>query len=316
MSLAVKYRPSTLDQLIGQQAVISSLQGVLKRPVVPHSYLFMGASGTGKTTLARILAARFAGDGFTSQNVIEIDAATNSGADAIRQVVSQAQYRAISNSPIKTIIVDEVHRLSSAAWSSLLKPIEEPPPHVYWCLCTTEIGKIPETIKTRCVTFTLNPVDELLIFDLLKDITKREKIEIDQDILEIITETSNGSVRQALSNLELCLTCKNINEARNLIKTAAPQGSIIELARLLIAKKKVTWETVVKIIRDNQDLDPESIRIVISNYLAGCLMKAKTDNEAVRLLAILERFSEPYTSTDKLAPLLLSVGLALSLDRN
>lgn len=308
--LATKYRPASFDQIIGQEKVIAAL----KQRRSAKAYLFIGPSGVGKTTLARILANDFAGCKATLANIIEVDAATNSGADAMRDVVVRAHNRAIGASPIKTIIVDEVQKLSSSAWSSLLKPIEEPPVHVSWILCTTDAGKIPETIKTRCVTFVLKPVDEVLIYELLNEISLKESIKAPEEVLEAIAENCGGSPRQALVDLELCASAKNANEARQLMQKASMSEGPITLARLLIGKRPPTWPSITKAV-NSIDADAESIRIVVVNYFAGALAKAKSESEAFRLLGTLDCFSTPYNQSDKKAPLFISIGLALNLTK-
>jgi DNA polymerase III gamma/tau subunit len=214
----------------------------------------------------------------------------------------------------ENILVHNCHSLSIKAWESLLKSIEEPPEHVYWIFCSTNPSKIPDTIKTRCVKYTLKPVDELEIFELLERISAKEKLDTLPEVLEAIAEGASGSPRQALTNLELCAHAKSGNEARNLMRSALQMKGPVDLARLLLSNRKPQWIEVTRLINSMENVEAETIRIVVCNYIAGALIKAKSNDEARRFLAILEGFGTPYQSSDKLAPLLLSVGLALGLD--
>jgi DNA polymerase-3 subunit gamma/tau len=311
-SLWTKYRPKTFDDVLGQNTIVRSLKKVIK-DARAHAFLFNGPSGTGKTTLARILAMSFAAGG-SSINLVEIDGASQSGADAARELVTRSLYRAIGGSPVKFIIIDEAHRLSSQAWTVLLKPVEEPPQHVYYAFCTTEISKIPKAIITRCTRYDLKPVKEEIIFDLLCSVCNGEEIETTDEILELIAENSNGSPRQALVYLEECYSVKNISEARELMRASGQNKEAIDLARWLVAGKGHTWAAAMKFVHDLEGQDAESIRIVLQNYFAAVLIKTKSDKTATHLLGLVDAFRTPYLQSDKLAPLLYSLGLAMRLD--
>lgn len=312
-ALSVKYRPKSFEEIIGQKTIISSIKNSLKRGD-QRSWLLVGPAGCGKTSTARLLAGHFTGGNLGPANLIEINAASNTGVDDMRNVISQAHYKAIGGSPVKVMILDEVHRLTGNAWDSLLKPIEEPLPHVYWVLCSTNPGKIPDTIKTRCVTYVFKPVSELDLYDLLQAITVKESLTVGEEILEAVAENSQGSPRQALTNLEACLSAKTANEARSLMQSALQLKGPVDLAKLLLSRQKPNWATVAKLVA-SIDADAETTRIVIVNYIAGALMKAKSDAEAASILATLDCFTTPYTTSDKQAPLLVSLGFALRLNQ-
>lgn len=313
-SFHTTYRPKTFDDVLGQDAVVRSLKRVIK-DARAKAYLFTGPPGTGKTTLARILANSFIGNSATSLNIDEVDGASESGAEDCRKLVARLQYRAVGGSPIRFVIVDEAHRLSAAAWTVLLKPVEEPPAHVYWAFCTTEISKVNKAIITRCLRYDLKPVKEELILDLLCKVADAEKLEISDEIIEAIAENCGGSPRQALVFLEECLSCKSAAEARAIMRDAGQTKELVDLARWLLAGKGHTWGEAVKYLKALEGQEAESCRIMLCNYFAKVLLNTKTDKQARPILGLLEAFRTPYYAPDKMAPLLHSVALAINMDQ-
>lgn len=307
-------RPTSFAEIIGQDDVVGSLKKVVadKRA---KTFLFTGPSGCGKTTIARILANKFAEGKSTVANLVEIDAATNSGVDAMRAIASGALYRAIGSSPIKAIVVDECHRLSAAAWSSMLKPIEEPPAHVYWMLLTTDPGKVPKTILTRCLRYDLKAVDEEALLELLVRVADAEGFDTPDAVLEAIAEGAGGSPRQALVFLEVARYAKTAAEARKLTKHAGQSLEALDLCRFLASGRGHNWAEAMKYLKALEGMDAEGIRITICNYLQAVLAGTKGDAKAAELLALLGCFTEAYNSSDRQAPLMISIGLALGLDR-
>ena len=197
-SLATKYRPKKLSGIIGQTATVRVLERQLEVGAIRNAYLFIGASGCGKTTAARILASE------VNNNIgqpIEIDAASNNGVDNIRQII-QSAYERSTSSKYKVFILDECHSLTTQAWQALLKIVEEPPKYTIFIFCTTDPQKIPETITNRVQTFTFNKLSQDEIKFRLIEIANLEGYTNFQDSVEYISKNSNGSMREALTNLD------------------------------------------------------------------------------------------------------------------
>jgi DNA polymerase III gamma/tau subunit len=313
-SLHVKYRPTTFEEVLGQEHVVKSLKRVIKDNRA-HTFLFTGPTGCGKTSIARILANSFAGAQGTVANIREIPAADDTGVDAMREIIKHTLYRAIGDSPVKAIILDECHRLSGAAWDVLLKPIEEPPPHVYWLFCSTNPGKIPKTIITRCLRYDLKPVIEEDLLELLVRVAEAEKLDAADEVIEACVEEANGSPRQALVFLEACSYCETAGEARAAMRSAAQSKEVGDLCRFLLGQRGRTWAEAMKLVKAMGDVEAESVRIGVVNYLNVVLMGTKGDAKAAPLLGLLEAFGKTYNPTDKMGPLLMSIGMALNLDQ-
>lgn len=303
--LHVKYRPETFDEMIGQDHVVQSLKSLFEQKTYPHAYLFTGSSGCGKTTCARIVATML---GCDYQNILEIDAASFGKVEDIRELVARLDYATFGTNPLKYIIVDEAHACTKSAFQAFLKTIEEPPPHVYFAFCTTEADKIPETIKTRCHTYHLRDVSIDALMELVSVVSEAEKIKLDAKSLSVIAQAAQGSPRRALTYLSKCRGCTSIEDVRSVLEEPDEEGEVIELCRLLVGKVQPTWKNTMRIINSLQAQNPESIRLIIMNYMAKVAMNARTDGDALKVLNVMNAFSRPYNSSEKFAPLLLSLG--------
>jgi len=303
-ALHIKYRPKSFKEVRGQDEVVKSLQEVLKQKSVPHAFLLVGDSGCGKTTLARIVSAQL---GVEPANLLEVDAATNNGIDSMKEVMAPLRYKGFGDNPRKVVIVDECHALTKQAWTSLLKTVEEPPEHVFFFFCTTDPGKVPDNIKTRCVGYTLRSVGFDDMMDLLDYVVEEERMDPAKGVLELIASESFGSPRMALVNLAKVHNCADKEEAATLLEAPGESKEIIDLCRELVAGQ-LTWERLQKTLKAMPEMQAESIRIVITSYLGACLMGSKNEKQTLRLLDMAECFSKPCNPTDKLVPILIAFG--------
>lgn len=220
MALYNKYRPTTLEMIVGQDAVKRVLRGQVKRNDVSHSYLLVGGAGTGKTTVARIFSGMLCDEkglclipnpedenvkqifsGRSGIDVTEIDGASNRGIENAREIKKSADYPPISMR-YKIWIIDECHALTNEAWQAMLKVIEEPPPHVVFIFCTTEADRVPDTIKTRCTTLFFRELTAPEIHGAIKQIAEKEGFKATEDVIKMIAISAKGSMRRAINCLE------------------------------------------------------------------------------------------------------------------
>ena len=217
--LALKYRPQNFDELIGQEVVAKTIMNSIKTGKIPNAYLFTGIRGVGKTTIARIVAKSLnclngvenkckvkctnceAITNSSHIDVLEMDAASRTGVDDVRELIEFSRYGPTS-SKYKIFIIDEVHMLSKQAFNALLKTLEEPPSYLKFIFATTEIKKIPITVVSRCQRFDLLRIKSSELFDYLKRIKDIEKGNVSDDALKLIVKISEGSVRDSLSLLD------------------------------------------------------------------------------------------------------------------
>src|ERR1700687_4478803 len=222
--IARKYRPQSFAELIGQEHVRTTIENAITQNRIAHGYIFSGQRGTGKTTVARILARCLnCVEGPTSKpcgvcascleitggntvDVIEIDAASNRGINEMRELRESVRFRP-SRDRYKVFIIDEAHQITSEAFNALLKTLEEPPEWVVFILCTTESHKIPSTIVSRCQQFSFRSVDFASLVTRMGWIVKQEGIEAGAEVLSVLAQAGEGSVRDSLSALDQAIAC-------------------------------------------------------------------------------------------------------------
>ena len=284
--LALKYRPQTFDDLIGQDIVAETISNSIKVNKVPNAYLFTGIRGIGKTTTARIVAKSLnCSNGIDNLckdelcenctaiansnhiDVLEMDAASKTGVDDVRDLIEFSRYGP-TTAKYKIFIIDEVHMLSKQAFNALLKTLEEPPEYLKFIFATTEIKKIPITVVSRCQRFDLSRIKSLELFNFIKEIKDKENGNASDDALKLIVKISEGSVRDALSLLDRALL--TLDKDKELDLTSAQKifgyfdkSQLITLFELIFAgKEKEVLSTYREIY--NQGVEP---KIFINDFL-------------------------------------------------
>ena len=284
--LALKYRPQTFDDLIGQEVVAETIKNAIKLNKTPNAYLFTGIRGIGKTTTARIVAKSLnclnGIDNLCKDNlcenceaisnsshidVLEMDAASKTGVDDVRDLIEFSRYGPTS-AKYKIFIIDEVHMLSKQAFNALLKTLEEPPEYLKFIFATTEIKKIPITVISRCQRFDLSRIKSSELFEFIKKIKDKENGKASDDALKLIVKISEGSVRDALSLLDRALlTLENDKEldlsAAQSIFGYFDKSQLIDLFKLILEGNE---NEVIKIYRKIYDQGVEP-KVFINDFL-------------------------------------------------
>jgi len=221
-----KYRPQKFKEVLGQDHIVKVLESSIKNGNIAHAYIFAGSRGTGKTSIARVFAKEI---GTTPNDISEIDAASNTGVDDIR-ALNESVSTLPFESKYKVYILDEAHMLSKQAWNALLKTIEEPPKHVIFILATTEANKIPETIISRCQTFSFKKPTQKILKDVVVAISKKEGFSLEASSADLVALLGDGSFRDAQSVLQKVMSAskdKKISPEEVELVTGAPKTELV-----------------------------------------------------------------------------------------
>lgn len=238
MALYRTYRPSTFEEVRGQDEVVDVLSAAVKQGKIAHAYLFAGSRGTGKTSMARILARAL---GTNDEDVYEMDAASNRGIEEIRELREGVNTLPFS-SEYKFYIIDEAHALTKDAWGAFLKTLEEPPAHAIFVLATTELDRVPETIQSRCQVFRFKKPSHDTLKSLVLDVAKKEGTSIESAGAELVALMGDGSFRDTLGILQKVLTIstdKKLTESEVAKVVGAPQGAVVNEFLQAVAERNV-----------------------------------------------------------------------------
>lgn len=227
MALYRKYRPGSFAEVVGQDHIVKAIEGALKAGKVSHAYLLTGARGTGKTTIARIIANVL---GTSPNDIYEMDGASNRKIEHARDI--QENVRTLPfDSKYKVYILDEVHMLTKEAWNALLKTIEEPPEHVIFILATTEVDKVPDTIVSRCQTFVFKKPTDTILASVVNNTAKKEGYTIEDGGAELIALLGDGSFRDTLSTLDKVISFAKTDKIKlaDIVEvTGAPDTTLVK----------------------------------------------------------------------------------------
>ena len=268
-ALARKWRPKNFDSIVGQEFAIQAIKNSIQNERIHHAYLFSGTRGVGKTTIARIFAkclncqtgvtdtpccecsSCLEIDQSKAIDVIELDAASNTQVDNMRELMENANYQPTS-SPYKVFIIDEVHMLSKSSFNAMLKTLEEPPAHVIFILATTDPEKIPVTVVSRCLHFNLMQMTNEELIGQLKKIFDEEKINYDEPAVDMIAQFAEGSMRDALSLADRVINYTNgevISEKLQTILGIISKDTTTDLIEAIVNNKKEVVQSILSTIK-------------------------------------------------------------------
>ncbi len=302
-ALALKYRPKQFDMMVGQEGVVNTIKGALKSQKLSHAYLFSGLRGSGKTTTARIFAkALICENGPTDKpcevcencmsansgrnlDIVEMDGASNRKIEDIRNLIENSKYKPLS-ARYKIYIIDEVHMLTKEAFNALLKTLEEPPEYVKFVLATTDPIKVPATILSRTLHFRFNKIPQKKVVEHLRWVLDNEKISHEEEALEIVARSGDGSIRDTLTLLDQAIVyCKNgvTTEGTTQMLGLIDPSKIAEIFKTIMQKDRAK---VLEIAKELENYDAETVLTELAEYLKAQFLK----NDKIIPIFAMDRF--------------------------
>lgn len=301
-----EYRPHTWDEVKGQEQVTETLKAEIKNKKIAHAYLFAGTRGTGKTTVARILASALE---VSEKDLYEMDAASNRGIDDIR-MLREGVYAAPFESAYKFYIIDEAHMLTRDAWNAFLKTLEEPPKHAIFVLATTERDKVPETIQSRCEIHTFKQPSREVLSHTIIEVAKKEGFAMERGAAELVALLAEGSFRDALSILQKVLSVsanKKIDVSEVETVSGAPRGELVRQLLTALANKDVGAALSVMQTAVSENMDARTLAKLLIHRLRVVLLSRYAPDLA-------EQLGQELTEADRALVLELSKSTQVNSD--
>jgi len=296
MPLQLNYRPNSLEEFFGNEAIKESLKSVLAREDHPKTFLLTGPSGCGKTTLARIIATML---GCSDMDLAQHNISDMRGIDTAREIISSCQFEPLYGE-VRVIILNEIHQSTKDFQNAMLEILEEPPKSVYFILCTTEPEKLLKTIKTRATTYNVSTLRKHDMISLIKWVTDSEGVQLSEKVKNAILFSAEGCARKALVILDQIIDIPEEEKQLEAINEVTPDETlVIDLCRKIMAREsgENRWKELSVMLK-GIDQDAEGVRRAVLGYLTSVLINGKY-SDGKRVAQMIAEFSNNYYDTGK-----------------